>query len=1145
MPIRNADFSGVVWPKQPWLKQPLAQAMAPRREAPQSTLAPFMKKARTSDEEAEEQAAMEREIEELPDFDEEDFDEAEDPSASSNLERGEGEGHTEGEHKEEVPMEPPAQGVPMEEHKEEEVPMDPPAKGVPMEEPEEHKEEENPMEPPRQGVPREHTEEIPMEPPRQGVPREEPLPIEGQIVLGGPPPLKTLEEFMQMNFWDILDLPRGTADQAAIARAHRKIALRYHPDKGGDHRVFVFIEMVVDTLSNPEKRSRYEAEGGNPFTEPFTGNDSKYYVKRPPINEEFLKQLSKMQGAYDIGISNRLLVDYFNAMLDLDFKRGDHRYEECKLAKAIDAKLRMVPFTGECPVYSTPRIVRNACFMGVPVQELDFPASHGQQMYKYAREHDLPRQAVEEAFGDTAKIAAYRTKASHGLPAKTVKHITNMLVYGAGAKKLPTTELPEDLKKLKAEIGRVREDMWERAPEPWRVVVALRKHPKLTMCSIYCQLGERVDLDKVTAKLATECYGYLGDSVLTDSGMDSVAFCAAMAVSGIYVTVKKFPQTPAEYFELLKGEGYTFTQSALTKRQSRRLRAYKMALSWLIADKGKGPMPHLEFAIAIEERLPTAYNPFTKKTEFYSDEDGVWFPDGGQLVSKGEVLSDALDLVFGKRVWVHEFEGDKLKIRLGNDVVSLFHTGGVLCSIGEMCRHLRFNTGMVPLDSSPHAHKLVNFRGEHTLDFGVARPTVDWDDDDELEKALQLPVRGSSMADRTMRSVPRPFEEFEHAGRLRLARVIRAAMVDLTVNDTLSDAVKEQLDRVMPQFPMMQHCFYEAHKDWDSAFMQARLIFEPCSDTGVRCQVATFKDCGDGSTGKGTLRELCEVCLGTFNGDAQLGYSAVLKQETIQTKDKEAPSEQTSNMYLAKHAWVDDFKPTKPLCTAVLRQLSGGNNITSARKHGREMIFKFRGQIILVTNGFWSPDVPFVGAGERRVTGLSFDVRFVDDATGPNEMLKDSNIKEALRDYFAEFWFLVRVFWLVEQPYPKSDCTMPKCPNTLALAEGIMGAQFENYTVDEDTVKEFIEQKLIVYVLNEEKPSSASDIDLAVGAFVRQKFRGFSDNSARSSLRKHIQYKAGHTINKRGKRAKSTVNVYLCKSSEPYTLAPPTTLVFS
>jgi hypothetical protein len=440
------------------------------------------------------------------------------------------------------------------------------------------------------------------------------------------------------------------------------------------------------------------------------------------------------------------------------------------------------------------------------------------------------------------------------------------------------------MRKLKVEIGRVREHMWGHAPEFSKTAVAQRKHPKLTMCSIYCQIGERLYLDKVAAKLdETSLHGYMGDSVLVSSDFDHNTFCAEMARDGIYVTVKKFPQTPEEYFEFLKDQGHVFSHETLTKRQERRLAAFNWARDWLNAGErgagGRGAMPHLEFAIAIEDRLPTAYNPFTKKTEFYSEEDGVWYPDGGQLVSKGEVLSDALDAVFRPHKWVHEqCEDGKTKVRLGHGAMAMFHTGGVLASIGEMSRPLRFNPGMVPLDSSPIAHKLVNFRGPYTLDFSIQEPTIDRDDDEELDKALGTPVSESKMQDRTMRSVPRPFAEYQHTDRLKLARVIRATMLDLNDDDVISDAVKEQLSEIIPQHPMMHHCFYEAHKDWDRAVMQARLIFEPCSDTGVRCQIATLKDCGDGSTGKGTIRELCEECLGTFNGEAQLGYSAALKQ---------------------------------------------------------------------------------------------------------------------------------------------------------------------------------------------------------------------------------------------------------------------------
>jgi hypothetical protein len=284
--------------------------------------------------------------------------------------------------------------------------------------------------------------------------------------------------------------------------------------------------------------------------------------------------------------------------------------------------------------------------------------------------------------------------------------------------------------------------------------------------------------------------------------------------------------------------------------------------------------------------------------------------------------------------------------------------------------------------------------------------------------------------------------------------------------------------------------------------------------------------------------------MGTYNGDAQLSYSCVLQQETIQTKDSEAPSEQTSNMYLCKHAWVDDFKPSKPLCTAVLRQLSGGNNITAARKHGREHQFKFRGQLLLVTNGSWTPDVPWIGSDARRVTGLSFNVRFVDVPEGPNEHEKDSGIKENIKNYFAEFWFMARVFWLVEQPRGKSDHTLPQCPNTLALASEILGGQFDNYEVDKHMVEKFVAERLMPYEPAEAKPASSSQLDSEFAIFIRQgAAAGFTEEAARRTLRKHLQYKAGYVIKKMGTRARTSVNVYMNEGTtltlRPTPVAPP------
>ncbi len=181
--------------------------------------------------------------------------------------------------------------------------------------------------------------------------------------------------------------------------------------------------------------------------------------------------------------------------------------------------------------------------------------------------------------------------------------------------------------------------------------------------------------------------------------------------------------------------------------------------------------------------------------------------------------------------------------------------------------------------------------------------------------------------------------------------------------------------------------------DATKAALNTRLVFEPFSDTRVHCQIATFMDAVDGSTARGTSRELCQMCLCLHNSDAQLGYNCALTQEALQVKDAEAPSEQTSNLSLCKHDWVDDFQTSKPFYTAVLRQLSGSSTITAARKNGRVKAFKFKGKLFLVTNCRWTAVVPVVGADVPQITGFTFDVRFVDEPVGQSEMAKDSLMK--------------------------------------------------------------------------------------------------------------------------------------------------------
>eukprot|EP01025_Chloroclados_australasicus_P054547 TRINITY_DN646_c0_g1_i2.p1 TRINITY_DN646_c0_g1~~TRINITY_DN646_c0_g1_i2.p1 ORF type:complete len:448 (-),score=57.78 TRINITY_DN646_c0_g1_i2:409-1752(-) len=62
------------------------------------------------------------------------------------------------------------------------------------------------------------------------------------------------------HYYELLGVDKNaTEDQ--LKKAHRKLALKYHPDKGGDARKFQEINQAYDILKDPEKRRIYDQYG--------------------------------------------------------------------------------------------------------------------------------------------------------------------------------------------------------------------------------------------------------------------------------------------------------------------------------------------------------------------------------------------------------------------------------------------------------------------------------------------------------------------------------------------------------------------------------------------------------------------------------------------------------------------------------------------------------------------------------------------------------------------------------------------------------------------------------------------------------------------------------------------------------------------
>lgn len=72
-----------------------------------------------------------------------------------------------------------------------------------------------------------------------------------------------------MDYYSTLGLNRGASEEE-IKKAYRKLAMKHHPDRGGDEKKFKEISQAYDFLTDPEKKRIIDL-GGDPGAQPGPG----------------------------------------------------------------------------------------------------------------------------------------------------------------------------------------------------------------------------------------------------------------------------------------------------------------------------------------------------------------------------------------------------------------------------------------------------------------------------------------------------------------------------------------------------------------------------------------------------------------------------------------------------------------------------------------------------------------------------------------------------------------------------------------------------------------------------------------------------------------------------------------------------------
>lgn len=112
---------------------------------------------------------------------------------------------------------------------------------------------------------------------------------------------------MSKDYYKILGISKNATDEE-IKKAYRKLALKYHPDRGGDTEKFKEINEAYQVLSNPQKRSQFDQFGTSDFSGFGNGSGGAGYGGSYNVNFD---DIFSGSGGFGFGNMGDIFEDFF------------------------------------------------------------------------------------------------------------------------------------------------------------------------------------------------------------------------------------------------------------------------------------------------------------------------------------------------------------------------------------------------------------------------------------------------------------------------------------------------------------------------------------------------------------------------------------------------------------------------------------------------------------------------------------------------------------------------------------------------------------------------------------------------------------------------------------------------------------------